>query len=125
MDSQSKIRQATLEDYLFWLDGYLQKGGQPTDYFRCPFENHIGFAFYEAGANQLLIEGLGAHPSFIIIPSGASAPIVRGGIVIMLYVGSHEVQAINIRPPVVPIFNNREFLEHPLLGNFWAQHPVG
>jgi hypothetical protein len=121
-----RLRPAKLDDYLFWLNGFLQRGGQPTDYYPFPMEHHSNFAFYEPGAQPLRLEGSIAHPSFIIVPGGSFAPIIESGIFMLFHVGIHAVEAKNIRPGhIVPVFNNPEFLEHPGLRDFWAQHPVG
>lgn len=113
---KGKFQPATLEQYIKWLRGFLQKGGRPTVYYRYLFEVAARDFLYVPGGVFRLHGELGADARRLIVARGAQKDPVGG-------VGDNTVMFLDgftllSARPFAPIYSDPGFLGLPGVRRF-------
>ena len=96
------LRNATREDYLPWLKGYLEKGGSVTHFYNHPF---LGWDWYVAEKNiNIAANFVGSIQPQIIIPRGISITNRDWGACKLFFIENYETTSW-----VIPSFEDTPF----------------
>lgn len=96
------LRRASVEDYLAWLMGYIEKGGKPTHVYDYPFAR---WNWYVAIRHIKPIPLFGSNSFNIIVPAGVSVQPGDWGHCNLFYMDGYSATMF------VPIFEDTNFPE--------------
>jgi hypothetical protein len=103
--------RAFLSDYIQWLEGFLRKGGEPTEYIHIPWER---FEFMITSTFTPKDE-FGARARRVIVSENGRYQPGRIGQNMVYLLSDFSVIGSD---PWVPVFANRRFREIPALADF-------
>ena len=95
-----RLRPASVNDYLGWLKGYIEKGGKPSHVYDYPFSR---WEWYVAVENIKPIQLYGAQSINIIIPDWVSAKDGDWGHCNLFYMDGYRASNF------VPLFKDTNF----------------